>query len=438
MKIMKFGGTSVGSAQRMVGVKDLITTPERKVVVLSAMAGTTNTLVQIGEALYDNQKAKALEIIKDLEQKYKVTTQELYQTEKANQKSSQFLEEHFAFMRILLDGRFDNRKERQLLAEGEILSTHLFQFFLEEKGVKSILLDALEFVRIDENKEPDLDFITEEFSNKINQYPDNQLFITQGYICRDMNGNIDNLQRGGSDYTASLLGAAIQAEEIQIWTDIDGMHNNDPRIVSKTKRVDLLSFNEAAELAYFGAKILHPATILPAKRRNIPVRLLNTMNPAQQGTLISQDNTLEGVKAIAAKDDIIAIRIRSSRMLLAYGFLKKIFEVFDRYRKPIDMVTTSEVAVSVTIDNAENLEEIIEELRKLGTVEVDKNMTTVAIVGNRIAENTGLASLICEPLKHFPIRMISYGGGKNNVSILVRTEYKKEIMQILNTSLFGL
>ncbi|MEO6883718.1 MAG: aspartate kinase [Bacteroidia bacterium] len=436
MKILKFGGTSVGSAQRMESVAKLITSPESKIVVLSAMSGTTNALVEISTALYQRNHAKATEIINDLESNYKKVITELYLTENALKKGAELLLFHFDFLRSFTKDVFTIYEERAVLAEGELLSTALFQYYLEEKKIDSVLLSALNFMRIDSNEEPDLKYIEENLKIELAKYPEKKLFITQGYICRNVFGEIDNLKRGGSDYTASLIGAAIYSDEIQIWTDIDGMHNNDPRIVDKTHPIAELSFDEAAELAYFGAKILHPTCILPAQTRNISVRLLNTMQPEAKGTLITKKISGANIKAVAAKDGITAIKIKSGRMLLAYGFLRTVFEIFERYKTPIDMITTSEVAVSVTIDNTKNLEAIVAELKQFGSVEIDSNQAIVCVVGDFLAEKHGYALKVLESLKDIPIRMISYGGSPNNISLLVDANQKNEALIALNKGLF--
>ena len=436
MKILKFGGTSVGSAERMAAVAKLIHSEEAQIVVLSAMSGTTNALVEIAAALYQQNHAKAVEIINSLESKYKNVIKELYATEKVIQKASELLLIHFDFLRSFTKDLFTVYEERAVLAEGELLSTALFQYYLEEKKINSVLLSALNFMRIDENEEPDLAYIEKNIKSELAKYPEKKLFITQGYICRNAFGEIDNLKRGGSDYTASLIGAAVYADEIQIWTDIDGMHNNDPRIVDKTYPIAELSFDEAAELAYFGAKILHPTCVLPAKNRNIPVRLLNTMQPEAKGTLISKKISGANIKAVAAKDGITAIKIKSGRMLLAYGFLRTVFEIFERYKTPIDMITTSEVAVSVTIDNTKNLEAIITELKQFGSVEVDSNQAIICVVGDFLAEKQGYALKVMESLKNISIRMISYGGSPNNISLLVNANQKNEALIALNKGLF--
>jgi aspartate kinase len=438
MKIMKFGGTSVGSPQRMNALVGLINDGEPKIVVLSAMSGTTNALVEISQALYSNENDKAGLLIDALELGYNKVIEDLFKSGQAIQKGKELISNHFEYIRSFTRDLFTVNEERAILAQGELISTALFQFLLEEKEIPSVLLPALNFMRINENAEPDLAFITENLDHEINKFPNSNLFITQGYICRNDYGEIDNLKRGGSDYTATIVGAAVKADEIQIWTDIDGMHNNDPRVVNNTFPIAKLTFDEAAELAYFGAKILHPTCILPAKNQNIPVRLLNTMQPDAPGTIISSENQAEGFRAVAAKDGITAINIKSGRMLLAYGFLRAVFEVFERFRKPIDMITTSEVAVSVTIDNTDDLKSILEELNGFGTVNVDSDLSIVSIVGLFPAGKPGYAGSIFETLKNIPVRMISYGGSENNISILVDTELKKKTLQALNKGLFNL
>ncbi|MCS6967640.1 MAG: aspartate kinase [Cytophagales bacterium] len=438
MKVMKFGGTSVGSAQRIQHVANLINTPEKKIVVLSAMSGTTNALVQIGEALYAKNYPEAHRRIDELEAKYHQVVAELYTSPEAANKAKRLIYDHFGYMRVLAKNMFNTRKEKAMLAEGEILSTHLMFYYLEEIGVPVILLDALDFMRIDENEEPDLPFITEHLQAELHKYPEANLFLTQGYICLNSYGEVDNLKRGGSDYTASLIGAAIMAEEVQIWTDIDGMHNNDPRVVERTVPVAELSFDEAAELAYFGAKILHPQSVNPARMKKIPVRLLNTMQPEQPGTLITERSNGKGIKAVAAKDGITAIRVQSGRMLLAYGFLKKLFEVFERYKTPIDMVTTSEVAVSLTIDNPKHLQEIVKELQQFATVEVEPDQTIICVVGDMMEQKQDYVTQVLQAVRGIPIRMVSYGGSKNNVSLLIHSRYKADALKALNKGIFGL
>ncbi len=439
MQIYKFGGTSVGKPERMHSVADLITrdnTP--KIVVLSALSGTTNSLVNIGESLASDSKTEALEKINSLRAHYDNFILNLLSTEEKRNEASAIIDEHFEFLKITLKISFNEALNRDILAQGELMSTKLFTILLQERGIGVQLLPALEFMRTNEDHEPDLDFISRELSAKVKASPDQKLFITQGYICKNHKGEIDNLQRGGSDYTASLVGAAIRATEIQIWTDIDGMHNNDPRVVDKTYPIAELSFDEAAELAYFGAKILHPASIWPAQKYGIPVKLLNTMQPDAKGTVISTHTISADVKAIAAKDGITAIKVKSTRMLLAYGFLRKIFEIFEKYRTPIDMITTSEVAVSVTIDEDENLDKITAELSQFGQVEVDAGQTIICIVGNFVAEQKGIVNKIFEALKETPIRMISYGGSRHNISLLTDSANKEHALKVLNKHLFDL
>jgi aspartate kinase len=438
MKIMKFGGTSVGSPQRMNALIDLINDGEPKIVVLSAMSGTTNALAEISQALYQKDNDKTGSLILALEEKYIKVITELYFSEQSLEKGRELISTHFDYLKSFTRDLFTLNEERAVLAQGELISTALFQFLLEEKGIPSVLLPALNFMRLNENAEPDMTFISKHLKLELTKYPGGKLYITQGYISRNDFGEIDNLKRGGSDYTATVVGAAIEADEIQIWTDIDGMHNNDPRVVNKTFPIAKLTFDEAAELAYFGAKILHPTCILPAKDQNIPVRLLNTMQPDAPGTLISSENQAEGFRAVAAKDGITAINIKSGRMLMAYGFLRAVFEVFERYRKPIDMITTSEVAVSVTVDNTDELDNIVEELNEFGTVKVDTDLSIVSIVGLFPAAKPGYAGAIFDTLRNIPVRMISYGGSENNISILVDTKVKKQTLMELNKGLFNL
>jgi aspartate kinase len=438
MLVLKFGGTSVGSAERMKQLVPLIGDQRPKIVVLSAMSGTTNSLVEIGAALYARDPDKARTLIDALEKKYHAVVAELYSGEEGKRKGTELIKEHFEYLRSFTIDMFTANEEKAILAQGELLSTALVQYYMEEYGIKSALLSALNFMRIDANEEPDNNYIEHHLKNEIARFPGNDVYITQGYICRNSFGEIDNLKRGGSDYTATLIGAALRAEEIQIWTDIDGMHNNDPRIVNKTFPINELSFDEAAELAYFGAKILHPTCVLPAQRRNVPVRLLNTMQPEAKGTVIGSNASVDRITAVAAKDGIAAIKIRSARMLLAYGFLRSVFEVFERYRTPIDMITTSEVAVSLTIDNVTHLDEIIAELQEYGQVDVDRDQTIVCIVGTFGKDKQGYASRVFDSLKEIPIRMISYGGSENNISILVDGKLKKQALQALNSGLFNL
>ena len=421
----------------MKAVADLIQQGEPKIVVLSAMSGTTNQLVQIAEKLYQNENKEANALIDALHDKYKQVVEQLYTTEGKKKQARELLDHHFDYIRSFTLDLFTLHEERAVLAQGELLSTALFQFFLEEQGIASVLLPALNFMKVDENEEPDMDYIARNLQAELEKHPDTTLFITQGYICRNAFGEVDNLKRGGSDYSASLIGAAANVSEIQIWTDIDGMHNNDPRIVKNTFPIAELSFDEAAELAYFGAKILHPSSVQPAKQKNIPVRLLNTMQPDAPGTTISSVKSQRGgFKAVAAKDGITAIKIKSGRMLLAYGFLRSVFEVFERYKTPIDMITTSEVAVSLTIDNDKYLSDIVRELEEYGQVEVDKDQTIICVVGDFIAERSGSGLKIFESLKNIPLRMISYGGSKNNISLLINTTDKEKALVLLNEGIF--
>lgn len=436
MKILKFGGTSVGSPERMKKLLDIIDPSEEQIVVLSAVSGTTNSLVEISAKLLKEDKQTALVLINALHQKYNEFVVELLADQKFLEQGREVVNYHFGFLETLANDIFTPIEEKVVLAQGELLSTTLYHIYLKSIGVPSILLPALDFMKIDEDNEPDIPFTTEHLTPILEQHKDNKLFITQGFICRNSFGEVDNLRRGGSDYTASLLGAAIMAEEVQIWTDIDGMHNNDPRIVKGTKPIAQLSFDEAAELAYFGAKILHPQSVFPAQKYKIPVRLLNTMEPQAGGTLISSESEKGKIKSIAAKDGITAIKIQSSRMLLAYGFLRKVFEIFERYKTPIDMITTSEVAVSVTVDYLDNLDKIIEELHAFGSVEVDKDQSIVCVVGDFSAEKHGYAARVLDSIKHIPVRMISYGGSNYNISLLINTADKTEALKSLHGRIF--
>lgn len=421
----------------MKALVKLIHHPGRKIVVLSAMSGTTNALVDICQHLYQKQHQKAGDAIQHLEQIYINEAQKLYSTEEFLTKGKDLVKHHFNYLRSFTLDMFTANEEKAILAQGELLSTALFFFYLQETGVRAELLPALNFMRIDGNDEPDLSYIEKNLQSELAKYPGTDLFITQGYICRNAFGEIDNLKRGGSDYTASIIGAAIRATEVQIWTDIDGMHNNDPRIVSKTHPIHELSFDEAAELAYFGAKILHPTCILPAQKRNIPVLLKNTMQPEALGTRISNIEPAEGIKAVAAKDGICAINIKSDRMLLAHGFLRAVFEIFERYKTSIDMITTSEIAVSLTIDNTRFLKEIVKELEDFANVDYEENQTIICIVGNIPKDKAGYGFKVLEAFKDIPLRMVSYGGSANNVSVLVSSHHKKEALIALNEGLFG-
>ena len=438
MKVMKFGGTSVGSQARMKEVTKLVTKSGEPVfVVLSAMSGTTNSLVEISNYLYKKNPEGANEVINQLERKYLKHIDELYETDAMKTQIREFLASEMDYLRSFTKELFTSFEEKSIVAQGELISTNMVVAYMQEQGIKAVLLNALDFMRTDKNSEPDPVYIKEKLGAIMEKNEGQQVYITQGFICRNAYGEIDNLQRGGSDYTASLIGAAINAEEIQIWTDIDGMHNNDPRVVDKTQPVHQLHFEEAAELAYFGAKILHPTCVQPAKYSGIPVRLLNTMEPEAEGTTISNHTEYGKIKAVAAKDNIIAIKIKSSRMLLATGFLRKVFEIFESYQTPIDMVCTSEVGVSMSIDNSAHLGEIVDELKKYGTVTVDTGMCIICVVGDLDWSNIGFETQVMDALKNIPVRMISYGGSNYNISFLIREEDKKRALQSLSDTLFN-
>jgi aspartate kinase len=444
MLVVKFGGTSVGKPERMKKIANLVLSmPGKKIVVLSALSGTTNALVRIGDHLIAKQNTAVDQELAELEKHYLQFVKELYESETFKTIGQEIVSRYFSLFRLLAAGnpdsyRGDDRSYRELLAQGELISTELFYHHLQEKKVSSRLLPALHFMSIDENHEPELEKISDRLRPILETMASVDIIVTQGYICRNHRNEIDNLKRGGSDYTASLIGAAIRAEEIQIWTDIDGMHNNDPRIVKKTLPIAELTFDEASELAYFGAKILHPSTIVPAQKYSVPVRLKNTMDEKAAGTIISDKGSRGLFKAVAAKDGITAINIKSSRMLLAHGFLRKVFEVFERYKTPIDMISTSEVAVSVTIDDSSNLTAILEELKAFGTIGVDTNQSIICIVGNKLSEKEGVLKDVFQSLNILPIRMVSYGGSQNNISILVDTTQKDKALNLLNEGIFHL
>jgi aspartate kinase len=439
MKVMKFGGTSVGKPERMHEAAKLITRDtDHKIVVLSALSGTTNSLVEISNFLAQGNREGAKNTIEKLHDHYKQFILQLVQNEESQKKANQIIAEHFEFLHIILRISFSEALNKDILAQGELMSTKLFSVYLSEIGVDHELLPALEFMSIDVNEEPQLGAIRIKLNDLLRKHSDKKILVTQGYICKNARGEVDNLKRGGSDYTASLVAAASNASVCEIWTDIDGMHNNDPRIVNKTVAIEQLSFDEAAELAYFGAKILHPTCIWPAQQENVPVKLLNTMQPDAPGTVITKEAGSVGVKAVAAKDGIIAIKIKSSRMLLAYGFLRKVFEVFEKYKTSIDMITTSEVAVSVTIDSDLFLEDIVRELEPFGTVDVDKGQTIVSIVGNEISQTDHVLQKLFDALNEVPVTMVSYGGSAHNISLLVPQGYKTKTLQLLNAGLFGL
>ena len=435
---MKFGGTSVGTAERMKGVAKLVTrSGEPTSVVLSAMSSTTNSLVEISDYLYKKNPEGAQEVINQLEKKYMGHIEELYSTEEMKKKTAEFLRKEFNYLRTFTKDTFTSFEEKIVVAQGEVMSTNMVTNYLNEQGVKTVLLDALTFMRTDKNSEPDMPFIKENLDRVMRTHQGYQIYITQGFVCKNAYDEVDNLQRGGSDYTASLIGAAMMSDEIQIWTDIDGMHNNDPRIVDKTDAVHQLNFEEAAELAYFGAKILHPTCVQPAKYAGVPVRIKNTMDPDAEGTVIDNVLVRGKIKAVAAKDNITAIKVKSSRMLLATGFLRKVFEIFETYSTPIDMVTTSEVGVSVTIDKTANLTKIMDELKKYGTVTVDSNMCIICVVGDLDWSNVGFETLVTDAMQNIPVRMISYGGSNYNISFLVREQDKKRALQNLSAKLFS-
>ena len=437
MKVMKFGGTSVGSPERMKGVASLVTeSGEPTFIVLSAMSGTTNSLVEISDYLYKKNPEGANEVINNLEKKYMQHVEELYSTDEMKQTTREFLQGEFNYLRSFTKDLFTSFEEKSIVAQGEMMSTNMVVNYLKEQGVKAVLLNALDFMRTDKNAEPDPQYIKEKLAALMEENQGYQIYITQGFICRNAYGEIDNLQRGGSDYTASLIGAALPADEIQIWTDIDGMHNNDPRVVEHTEAVRQLNFEEAAELAYFGAKILHPTCVQPAKYAGIPVRLKNTMDPKADGTIIDNVIVRGKIKAVAAKDNITAIKIKSSRMLLATGFLRKVFEIFESYQTPIDMIATSEVGVSMSIDNDAHLNDIVNELKKYGTVTVDSDMCIICVVGDLDWSNVGFETIATDAMKNIPVRMISYGGSNYNISFLIRERDKKQALQNLSNVLF--
>jgi aspartate kinase len=435
MVVMKFGGTSVGSALRMKEVSRIVDTGEQVLVVLSAVSGTTNSLVEINDAFSSGDKKKGISLIEKLEEKYHQLVNELYNSDSYKTAGTEIIRVHFDLLRSFAENGFTQKQAFEILAQGELISTQLFYQLLLEEGKKAALLNALDFMRIDEEGEPQMDYLREHIKPLLEKNKETFL-ITQGFICRNPKGEIANLRRGGSDYSASLIGAAINVSEIQIWTDIDGMHNNDPRIVNDTYPIRNLSFDEAAELAYFGAKILHPSSVNPARTAGIPVRLKNTMQPEAEGTLISAISDRDTIKAVAAKDKITAIRIVSNRMLLAYGFLRKVFEVFERYKTPIDMISTSEVAVSITIDNDQFLDGILTELKEIANVEIDYDLTIICVVGDNLLEHSGFGAKIFESLKEVPVRMVSFGGSKNNVSLLIHSSEKVRALNMLHAGLF--
>ncbi len=436
-KIMKFGGTSVGSPERMRALIPLITDDDRKIVVLSAMSGTTNNLVEINDLLYAGNTDQGSQKIEEMRSLYHTVVEDLYSSDSFKKQGHELIDSHFDYIRNFTLRIFTKLQEKAILSQGELISTSLFHILLSEKGISSALMPALNYMRIDKDGEPDLFYIEEKLKQELDNHPSENIIITQGYICRNAFGEVDNLKRGGSDFSASLIGAVLDVDEIQIWTDISGFHNNDPRFVKNTSVIRELSFDEAAELAYFGAKILHPSSVNPARLRNIPVRLKNTMEPKDEGTVITSSSILLDYKAVAAKDGISVIRIRSDRMLMAYGFLRKVFEIFEAFKTPIDMITTSEVAVSITIDNPQHLNQIARDLRTLGSVEVEENQTIICIVGDFRTERTGSAPEIFEALNKIPLKMISYGGSPNSLSLLIDTKDKLNALTSLSEHLFN-
>ena len=435
MLVYKFGGTSVGSVVNMNHVKDIISTKGKKIVVLSAMSGTTNALVEISSLIKGNATNEAEAKIKALNETYRKTVFDLIQNKALYQEVIQYVNSIFESLLAAVNQPHSVLLHNTILANGELLSTFMFSRLLQQDGLKVALLPALEFMRTDRANEPDNFYIKQNLERLMQDTNEADVYITQGFICLDVDGVITNLERGGSDYTATIIGAAIEAEEVQIWTDIDGFHNNDPRFVDNTTALSHLSYDEAAELAYFGAKILHPHTVMPMRALDIPLRLKNTMDPEAHGTLITNEVNGEGIKAIAAKDNITAIKIKSVRMLLAHGFLKKVFEIFEKYETSIDMITTSEIAVSLTIDNTTHLESITEELEKFAKVAIDDYMSIVCLVGNHIIYHPDTPELF-QVLQDVNVRMIAYGGSYNNISLLVNTSDKLETLQKLQRYVF--
>lgn len=438
MKVLKFGGTSLGTPERMQHVAKIVLREEKAIVVLSAVSGTTNKLVEISQLLYADKRNEAKQAIINLHDTYKPYVDSLYSSEDKKKDGYKIVETHMSYIDSFTEDLFTSHEEKAILAQGELISTALFQNYLEELQVQSALISALDFMRIDKDLEPDSFYIKHNLSRELAPLQDKQIIVTQGYICRNAFGEIDNLKRGGSDYTATLVGLAIEADCIEIWTDIDGMHNNDPRVVDKTMSITHLSYDEAAELAYFGAKILHPASVYPAQLNNIPIKLKNTLSPDQEGTTIDGNPTNRKFTAVAAKDNITAVKIKSGRMLLAYGFLRKVFEIFERYKTPIDVITTSEVAVSLTIDDNTHINEIRDELRLLGQVEIQKDLSIVCVVGSFSQEEKGDGTILFKTLENIPIRMVSYGGSENNITFIMESKYKKQALMDLNKGLFNL
>ncbi len=436
MKVLKFGGTSLGSAERIRQLVPLISNGEQKIIVLSAMAGTTNNLVEITDKLYEGLKKEAADLVDTMQQSYHTVVRNLFSEDKFITEGMEMVNSHFSYIMSFTLKVFSKKQEKAILAQGELISTALLYLYCMEQNINASLLPALSFMRIDKDGEPDHFYVKENIKREIKAHSGSEIIITQGYICRNAYGEVDNLKRGGSDYTATIIGAALQVEEIQIWTDINGIHNNDPRYVKNSKVIRKLSFEEAAELAYFGAKILHPTSVIPARDMNIPVRLKNTMTPEDEGTIITSETDKEGYKAVAVKDEITVVKVKSDRMLMAYGFLRKIFEIFEIYKTSIDMITTSEVAVSITIDDTSHLDKVVRDLQDLGNVEVEKDKAIICVVGDFIAEKSGTTLDIFNALKGIPLRMISYGGSRHNVSLLINSGDKREALVSLGNHLF--
>ena len=400
------------------------------------MAGTTNTLVEIADYCSKGNIPGAQDTLNNLLLKYQDVIGNLFDDEQSRDTANAVITERFSYMRALIESDFSSADAREILAQGELMSTALMNIYLNSRGVKSTLLPALDYMRTDSFGEPDMKYIATRLRRLIELNRDAEVFITQGYICTNDRGEIDNLKRGGSDYSASIIGAIIGADEIQIWTDIDGMHNNDPRFVNSTSPVSQLNFEEAAELAYFGAKILHPNCVLPAKLANIPVRLLNTLDPDAVGTVIYNMPPDRKIKAVAAKDNVTAIKIKSGRMLVAYGFLHKVFETFEKYQTSIDLMATSEVGVTVTIDDDSHLAALVDDLKHFGTVTVDRDMAIVSVVGDLEWHNCGFAAQAVCALQDVPVRLISYGGSDYNVSMLISSSDKVKALRLLSDALF--
>jgi len=437
MKILKFGSASLATAEKIKNVAGIVADKKNKIIVLSSIRGTAESLSEISDYLYKKNQEGAIEIINSLEEEYYKLSSSLYNDADIKKQADEVISSIFGYIKTFTKDLFTLFEERIVMAQGELLSSELFCLYLTEKKVKSALIPALDFIRTDKNSVPDPAFIKEKLSDLLDENKDAELYVTQGYICRNAYGEIDDLRKGGSDYTASLIGVAVDAEEIQIWADTDIMQNNDSRYIKGTRAIPTLNFDEAAELAYFGTKILHPSSILPAKLSNIPVRLKNIENPDAKGTLISNETEASTIKAVAVKDNITAIKIKSGKMLLAHGFLRKVAEVFENYQTPIDMLATSEIGVSMTIDDDRNIELIIDDLRKYGTVSYEKDMAIVAVIGDLKPDDAGFASIILGAVKGIPVNMISYGGSKYNFSFLINKEYKEKTLQILNDKLFN-